>query len=119
MAFISSLKSTYDSWLLSVSEINELTLTQFENVAEQQLDSAKYYSQLSLQQLQALPAIRGVDDLKKFASDSVGLTGTMAQKVVDDSRVVTAMGEVYRSDVLAVIKHSASLIDTKSKAVKK
>lgn len=104
MDMLSNVKSGYEGFLSSLSELGALNISYMEKIAEQQMASSKYVADLGFSHMKKLTAIDGLDAVKSLPASSLELSSQLAKKTMEDGKALMEVGSSYKSDVTALFK---------------
>jgi phasin family protein len=124
MAVIESIKEKADMLkdkagvvLSSVSDLNKLAIDKIEEISKMNLSSANYYSALGIKQMRAVSSVKDLDSLRKFTADSISLSGEVAKRMLDDSKMWMGMGSDMKEKITDMFTSKDEVI-TKKKVAK-
>jgi phasin family protein len=77
---------------------NKLVVSELEKVANFQMGVTRYYLDIVLNQLKAATEITDAQSLQAFVQSQVEVANTLRQKMMDDAKVLTDLGNSFKAD---------------------
>ena len=108
MDMLSNVKSGCENFLSSLSELGSLNISYMEKMAEKQMASSKYVTDLGFSHLKKLVAIDSFEAVKSLPASSLELSSQLAKKTMEDGKSLMEFGSNYKSDVTAIFKKKAN-----------
>jgi phasin family protein len=104
MDMLSKAKTGYEGLASTLAKVGALNIDYLEQITDRQMESAKFYSDLGVSQLKGVQALDSLKSVKTFSSSSVE-TGTKAtKKVIEDGKIIAALGSSYKDSMVEIIK---------------
>ncbi|ROS05293.1 phasin family protein [Sinobacterium caligoides] len=91
-----------------LEKLNCLAIDSVEKVAALQLESAKYYTEIGIDQMRAVSGIRDASAAKEYATSSVGVVTQVNNKILEDSKKIIAANVELRGQVIDIVKGGLS-----------
>ncbi len=104
MEMLGKIKSGYEGLMSSMSELGALQVSYMEKVAEKQIASAKYVSDLGFTHMKSLVNVDSLEAAKTIPSSTMELGTQLARKTMEDTKAFVEIGSGYKSDVTAIFK---------------
>ena len=104
MGAFAAVKSGFGSLKSSVGQLASLNIDLMEKVAEKQLATMGYYTDMGFAQVKSAKSISSVSEVKGFATKSVESASAMMKKMVADGKEYVDMGGTYKDEVMGIIK---------------
>ena len=102
----------------SVTDINGIAIDKIEETSKLGLSTAGYFCDISIKQLRAASGVRDIESLRKFTADSISLSGEIAKKVLDDSKLWMSVGSDLKEKVVSVFKPKEEMASKKKVVTK-
>lgn len=104
MEMLDKVKSGYEGFLSSLSELGTLNISYMEKLAEKQLASSKYVTDLGFDHMKTLAGVDSLDAAKKVPSATLEVSTKLAKKTMEEGKSLMEVGSSYKSDVTALFK---------------
>ncbi len=120
-------ENIFQSWnentqniLNPIHELNKAAINNLAKITEIQFSSAKYFTDLSLNQMRAAAGIENIEGAKSFTSKSIELAGEINKKILEDGKKIAELGSEFKSDVETIFSkaNDAKPADKASKQAK-
>lgn len=108
MGAFAAVKSGLGSVKSSMAQLASLNIDLMEKVAEKQMASAGYYTEVGFSQLKGAKAIGSVADAKAFSSKSLEVGSASLKKMVADSKEMVGLGSTYKDELVSIVKSMKS-----------
>lgn len=104
MDAIGAVKSGFGSFKTSVGQLATLNIDLMEKVAEKQLESMSYYTDMGFGQMKGVKAVGSFSEAKAFSSKSVETGSSVLKKIVADGKEYIGMGGTYKDELVGIVK---------------
>ena len=104
MDAIGAVKSGFGSLKTSMGQLATLNIDLMEKVAEKQLDSIGYYTDMSFGQIKGAKAIGSFAEVKAYSSKSLETGSAVLKKMVADGKEYLGMGGTYKDELVGIVK---------------
>lgn len=92
----------------------ELSMANCEKIFALQLEIAKSYSDLGVEQFKTFVEIKDAESLQAFVSKQSDVARVVGEKIISDVKAVTDLGIEINSDAKKLAQESISLVTTKA-----
>lgn len=104
MEMLSKVKSGYEGFLSSLSELGSLNVSYMEKMAEKQMASSKFVADLGFDHMKKVVGIDSFEAAKGLPSATMEMGSKLAKKTMEESKSMMEVGSSYKSDVTAIFK---------------
>lgn len=109
-----------DMFVAPMVKTNKLAVASLEKLVAFQMSSLQSYVDLTLVQMKAAAAVTNVQELQGFVKGQMELAASLRQKVLDDVKALTDLGNGVKDDFAKLAEENVADIKAKTeKAVKK
>lgn len=108
MDMLSNVKSGYEGLLSSLGELGSLNISYMEKLAEKQMASSKFVSELGFNHMKKLVAIDSLESAKAIPASTLELSSQLAKKTMEDGKALMDVGASYKTDITAIFKKKAA-----------
>ena len=104
-----------------LKQINQTFVSQLEKLSDFQIESIKSYSEIGLNRLKSAIEMEDMQTVQEFAKSEMDFMNNINQKLLDDAKRLTDIGNEFKSEVEELLKDSLNQATdipkpTKSKA---
>ena len=89
-----------------IKEINELTVKNFETVADLQIKTAEENVKIGIEQVKNATAVSDVDSWKKYLDTQAEVTQQYSDRLLANARTVVELGNAYSNEVQQIVKNA-------------
>lgn len=107
MEMLSKVKSGYEGFLSSLSELGSLNVSYMEKIADKQMASSKFVTDLGFDHMKKVVGIDSLDAAKTIPSATMEMGTKFAKKTMEETKSMMEVGSSYKSDVTAIFKKKA------------
>lgn len=104
MEMLHSAKTGYEGIMSAFMKVSSLNVEHLEKIAEKQLDTAQYYTDMSINQLKELQGIDSVEGFKKLSAGTMESGNQVAKKMLDDTKAMANLGSSYKDGLVDIVK---------------
>ena len=95
-----------EEMLAPARALNELALAKLERLVELQLDNTRKYTTVALDSMKAAMAVKDAEGVKSYTEQQAEVARKTAETMVEDGKVLVAMGKEYSEEVQSILKSS-------------
>lgn len=103
MDFAASVKQKAAATYLVGESLNKAVVDSVEQLTQAGVASCGYYSELGVQQLRALSAVKSADSLREYVGSTISIFGEVTKRVIADAEVVLKTGAQLKEQVTEVV----------------
>lgn len=99
-------ENIFQSWnenaqnlLNPIHELNKAAINNLAKVTEIQFSSAKYFTDLGINQMREVASIEDLETARSFTTKSIELAGEVNKKILEDGKKFADLGSSLKSDV--------------------
>ena len=92
-----------------MKEINELTVRNFETVAELQLKTAEENVKAGIEQVKNAAAVRDADSWKEYLAAQAAASQEYSDRILTSARSVVELSNAYNTEVQRIMKEAFSV----------
>ncbi len=104
MEMLSKAKAGYEGLMSSMSELGALNIAYMEKIADKQMASSKYVTDLGFEHMKTIAGIDSLEAAKSLPSSTLEMSTKLAKKTMEDGKSLMEFGAGYKSDVTALFK---------------
>ena len=108
MEILSKAKAGYAGFMSSLSELGALNISYMEKMAEKQMASSKFITDLGFSHLKTIAGIDSLESAKSIPSATMEVGSKLAKKTMEESKSLMEVGSSYKTDVVALFKKKAA-----------
>ena len=108
MEMLSKAKAGYESFLSSISELGSLNISYMEKMAEKQMATSKFVTDLGFEHMKTLAGVNSLEAAKSLPSATLEMSSKLAKKTMEEGKAMMEVGASYKSDVTAIFKKKAA-----------
>lgn len=101
-----------------LKQINQTFVSQIEKLSDFQIESIKSYSEIGLKRLKSAIEMEDMQTVQEFAKSEMDFVNNINQKVLDDAKKLTDIGNEFKSEVEELLKESLNQAGDVSKGAK-
>jgi phasin family protein len=87
-----------------INEITTLTVDYIEKLSQFQVNAVKAYTDLGLDQLKNVAAVKDPETLQAYVSKQSEMAAQVGKKLADDAKTLAQLGEVFAEDIQNLAK---------------
>lgn len=99
-------------------KLNALAVDNFEKLAQFQLENAKAYTDLSVEQLRAALDVNDAKSLQAFVSNQQKVAKTVGEKLTADAQTLAALGKQFATEVQKLAQENVATFANAAQAKK-
>lgn len=107
MELVSKVKSGYSGFMSSLGELGSLNVSYMEKLAEKQMATSKFVTELGFDHMKKVVGIDSLDAAKSLPSATLEMGTKLAKKTMEESKGMMEIGSSYKTDVTAIFKKKA------------
>ena len=108
-----------DVFVVPTIKTNKLVVDHLEKLIAFQMSSVQSYVDVGIGQLKAAAEVSSVQEAQDFFKNQLEVSAKLRQKVLDDLKALTDLGNGFRDDYTKLAKENVSEVKSKVENVKK
>lgn len=104
MEMLSKAKAGYEGFMSSLSELGALNVSYMEKMAEKQMASSKFVTDLGFEHMKNMMGVDSLEKVKTVPSASLEVGTKLAKKTMEEGKSMMEVGSSYKSDITAILK---------------
>lgn len=108
-----------DVLVVPTVKTNKLMVAHLEKLFAFQMSSVQSYVDIGIGQLKAAAEVSNVQDAQDFFKNQLEVSAKLRQKVLDDLKALTDLGNGFRDDYTKLAKDNVNEVKSKAENIKK
>ncbi len=100
------MNAQFEKMVDPIKEINELTVKNFETVADLQIKTAEENVKIGIEQVKNATAVTDADSWKNYLDTQAEVTQQFNDRLLANARTVVELGNAYSSEVQRIVKNA-------------
>ncbi|MEX0730398.1 MAG: phasin family protein [Aquisalimonadaceae bacterium] len=114
--FFKNTGNQFETWVAPARKLNSLIVEHLAKVSEFQMEAARAYSDLSVEQLRAMTKINDAKSLQDFVSNQSKLVKTLSEKVSQDTNTLAGFGKDLTAELQKLAQENVAAASKAAKA---
>ena len=106
-AMTDTIKSKFGAVARPIATFGDVSLKSLEKLTSMQLDSARFYASLNIDQLREALGAKDIKSAKNFAAGRISYLSTINKRMTEDYKGVMALREESKEEIMAAFKPAA------------
>lgn len=112
----SKTSAQFETWAAPARKFNNLLVDHLAKVSDYQMEAAKAYTDLSVEQLRAMTKISDAKDLQDFVSNQTKVIKTMSEKLGQDANTLAGFGKDLTAELQKLAQENVAAANKTAKA---
>ena len=108
-----------DMFVAPVVKTNKLAVANLEKLVAFQISSLQTYVDISLAQMKSAAEVSNLQELQAFYKSQMDVAANLRQKVMDDFKALTDLGNGFKDDFTKLAEENVSELKVKAEKVAK
>ena len=98
------MNTDFEKFMAPIKEINELTVKNFEAIAEMQIKVAEENVSLSLEQAKSAANVKDAESWKDYMNSQAVYSQQLNERIIENARGVVELSNAYNTEVQKIVK---------------
>ena len=98
------MNTEFEKFIAPIKEINELTVKNFEAIAEMQIKVAEENVSLSLEQAKNAANVKDADSWKDYMNSQAAYSQQLNDRMIESAKGVVELSNAYNTEVQRIVK---------------
>lgn len=98
------MNTQFEKFIEPIKQINELTVKNFESIAQIQIKAAEENMKSSIDQVKNVSTVKDADSWKDYLNSQAEFTQKLGERFIDNTRNVVELGNAYNNEVQQIVK---------------
>ena len=98
------MNAEFEKFIAPIKEINELTVKNFEAIAEMQIKAAEENVSLSLEQAKNASNVKDAESWKEYLNSQAQYSQQLNERLIENAKGVVELGNTYNTEVQRIVK---------------
>ncbi len=98
------MNTDFEKFIAPIKEINELTVKNFEAIAEMQIKVAEENVSLSLEQAKSAANVKDAESWKDYINSQAAYSQQLNERIIENARDVVELSNTYNTEVQKIVK---------------
>lgn len=98
------MNTEFDKFIEPIKEINELTVKNFEAIADMQIKVAEENVQRGIDQAKNAASIKDADSWKEYVDSQAAYSQELNERIIENAKNVVELSNTYNAEVQRIVK---------------